>query len=161
MIVIVCGSREWFDETPVLAALENLHTRYPNDLTVVEGGARGADRIAGFWASLSRAQGVAWVRVPAEWDRHEMSWCVRYDCDGFGTCIAAGPRRNQLMLEYLTQARDTGQPTATLAFKDDMNPGLLRGGTEDMVRRSIEAGVETHTYDHTRGWQLHPAYAPG
>lgn len=116
LIVLVCGSRDWTDASyieGVLGFLEERHT-----LTVIEGGAVGADRTAGRWAAKARQRGVGWVRFPADWGQ-------------FGR--SAGPIRNQQMLDY--------GPHLVLAFKDGFDWGMRRGGTEDMVRRATAAGV--------------------
>lgn len=51
-VVIVCGARTWKDERMIRDRLHRVEqenaTRYANrQLVIVEGGARGADRIAG------------------------------------------------------------------------------------------------------------------
>jgi hypothetical protein len=60
-------------------------------LTIIEGGARGADKLARQWAE---DRGVPVATYPAEWDRHGVS---------------AGPIRNRQMLE-------DGKPDMVLAF---------------------------------------------
>lgn len=52
MRVIVTGSREWTDVELIGTALQECVTSLPSGgrLTVVHGGARGADRLAGEWA---------------------------------------------------------------------------------------------------------------
>lgn len=99
-------------------------------LTVVEGGARGADRCAGRWAAGVRSAGVGWVRVPADWERY-----------GRG----AGPVRNGQMLAYLLQARDLGHAVGVLAFHDDL---ARSRGTLDMVTRAERAGVPVKRVAH-------------
>ena len=79
---------------------------------VIHGAARGADALAGEWASF---HGIQTVTVPANWK---------------GDGLAAGPKRNQLMLDLL-------EPDQVVAF-----PGGV--GTADMVRRAEEAGVFVH-----------------
>jgi hypothetical protein len=78
---------------------------------VIAGGASGADTLAEEWA---KAQAIPCNVYHADWAKH-----VR----------AAGPMRNQQML-------DEGRPTLVVAF-----PGGR--GTADMVRRAREAGIET------------------
>lgn len=113
MRLLVCGSREWSDDKIldlVLAGFLSSH----ETLTIIEGGAAGADRAAGAWAErhggLSR---VDHVRFPADWKKYGKR---------------AGFIRNQLMI-------DEGHPGAALAFKDHLDWSLKHGGTEDMVRR--------------------------
>jgi YspA, cpYpsA-related SLOG family len=76
VIALFCGSREWSDRQSIRADLRSL----PQGSVVVEGGARGADRIA---RDEARSLGIHVATVPALWRR-------------FGR--SAGPRRNQAML---------------------------------------------------------------
>ena len=80
MIVLVCGGRDYGDITKLNQVLDALHIKTPITC-VVNGGARGADRYATWWAD---EKDIA-VRVyPADWDKY-----------GEG----AGPVRNQQMLD--------------------------------------------------------------
>ena len=63
MKVLICGGREFNDAVFIHAELDRLHAQYFFD-TVIEGDARGVDRIAGEWA---RARGVPLVQFPANW----------------------------------------------------------------------------------------------
>jgi hypothetical protein len=83
-------------------------------VTVIEGGARGADALAASWVRNPGWEGtVEHEQYPAEWSLHGK---------------AAGPIRNQEML-------DVGKPDVVYAF-----PGGR--GTADMVRRANKAGIE-------------------
>ena len=73
--VIVCGGRDFDDKDRVFHVLDRLHARHPR-LTIIEGGAAGADRLARWWA-ITRA--VDYLTVPADWKKHGR---------------AAGPKRN-------------------------------------------------------------------
>ena len=88
--VLVCGGRDFSDRQLAYRALDNLH-KAEGIGCVIEGHARGADRIAGYWA---RRKGIENRKFPADWDR-----------DG----KAAGPIRNQRML-------DEGKPDLVVAF---------------------------------------------
>lgn len=78
--VIVTGSREWADSEAVWDALYRARRESGIDL-LVHGGAKGADSIAGWWASWNEVQ----VQVyPADWERYGKS---------------AGMRRNMEMLK--------------------------------------------------------------
>ena len=112
-------------------ALEYLRTNRSEPLTIVEGGARGADRCAGRWAARMRTQGVGWVRVRAEWERYGKR---------------AGPIRNQAMLDYLLQGRAMGQTVGVLAFHDALGTSK---GTWDMVNRAQKAGVPVKHIAHS------------
>lgn len=102
--VLVTGDRNWTDWTVVWNALDLLA---PID-AVIEGGARGVDRIARRWGETRR------VRVetfPAFWNAYGR---------------AAGPLRNQQML-------DEGRPDTVLWVHDDLDRSK---GTRDMVGRA-------------------------
>jgi hypothetical protein len=90
MRVLVCGGRAFTDRTLLEATLDRLH--HARVFTVlIEGDARGADRMAGAWAE---AQGIALTVFKADWD--ELG-------------AKAGPIRNQQMLEE-------GTPDLVVAF---------------------------------------------
>jgi hypothetical protein len=90
MRVLVCGGRDFSDCGLVWNILDDLAKIEVVDC-VIEGDARGADRIAGAWAKRRRVD----LRLfPADW--------IKYG-------KAAGPIRNQKML-------DVGKPTLVIAF---------------------------------------------
>lgn len=116
MIVIVCGGREYGDAVSLNAALDALHSRKPIS-TLIEGGAKGADSLAGAWAS---SRGVYRVTVHANWEKH-----------GKG----AGPRRNSQMMTFGSYlACDAQCDLGVVAF-----PG--GSGTADMKRQAKAAGL--------------------
>src|SRR5262245_55548663 len=61
--VLVCGGREFNDAAFIHSELDRFHEQYGFE-TVIEGDARGVDRIAGEWA---RARGINLVKFPADW----------------------------------------------------------------------------------------------
>jgi len=92
---------------------------------VIEGEARGADRIA---AQEATAAGLTVLRFPAYWTTYGRS---------------AGPIRNQQML-------DEGQPEAGFAFYTDKSQSR---GARDMASRLFLAGRIVCEYDERlRGW---------
>lgn len=107
--VLVCGGRDFTDAALVERALGTLAKTTVIDC-IIEGNQRGADRIAGYWARRHR---IPDLKFNADWTKHGK---------------AAGPIRNQQML-------DKGRPDLVVAF-----PGGT--GTADMVRRARAAGVE-------------------
>lgn len=106
--VIVCGGRYYRDRDGVYTALGSLLAQLQAE-QVVQGGASGADEMAADWCEENS---FPCVTVPAKWDQYGK---------------AAGPLRNQLML-------DRYQPVAVIAF-----PGAA--GTADMIRKAERAGV--------------------
>lgn len=80
MRVLVYGGRDYVDEDGWLKRqLDQLHAEHGRNLIIIEGGARGADRAARFWA---RRAGIHSANVDALWEH-------------FGD--AAGPLRNTAM----------------------------------------------------------------
>jgi len=112
MRVLVCGDRNWTNRASIYSQLQLLRKLHVGPITVIEGGANGADTLA---------KSCAWQlqmdveEYPADWAR-------------FGK--SAGPKRNQLML-------DTGIHKV-LAFHPDLSKSK---GTKDMVNRAAQAGV--------------------
>jgi hypothetical protein len=104
MKVLVTGGREYSDSSCVYRYLTQL-----KPTAVIHGAATGADSLADAWA---KHYAVPVTRYPADWRTHGR---------------AAGPIRNQAML-------DCERPDAVLAF-----PGGK--GTADMVRRAERAGI--------------------
>lgn len=110
MKVLVCGGRDFSDWRTLQRVLSGLRDTRGIDL-VISGGASGADDLAVRWAHHERIPACIF---PANW---------RFEGR------AAGPRRNQRML-------DLGSPDFLVAF-----PGGR--GTQDMIDRAIASGVET------------------
>ena len=100
MRVLVCGSRTWTDVGLLESTLDNLNGSIlnyaePGIDEVIEGCARGADRLAETWATK---RGIPIRHTPAQWASRGR---------------AAGPERNQRMLEQhpdLVVAFDLGTP---------------------------------------------------
>lgn len=88
--VLVCGGRDFKDSAFLQRELDKLNKLHSFEV-LIEGDARGADRLAGEWA-VSR--GIENLKFPADWKKHGR---------------AAGPIRNQRMLEE-------GKPDLVVAF---------------------------------------------
>ena len=108
MRVLVCGGRKYNNEIRLYSVLGKMH-RERGIEAVINGAAPGADTLAVKWAI---ANGINTITYAAEWDKHGR---------------AAGPKRNQAMLEG-------EKPDSVVAF-----PGGR--GTADMVRRARAAGI--------------------
>jgi hypothetical protein len=95
--VVVTGSREWNDRGRIEQALERLVSKHGTDITLINGTARGADRLC---AAVAHEIGMHVVDMPADWDKY-----------GRG----AGFIRNAAMLDE--------QPDLVLAFWDGSSKG--------------------------------------
>jgi hypothetical protein len=121
--LLVCGSRTWTDATLLAEAVEQTVAEYGQGragVVLIEGNARGADRLAGV---LARARGWELEVYPADWQRHGR---------------AAGMRRNARMLRE-------GRPERVIACADDL---AASRGTADMVRRARGAGIPVLVVSH-------------
>ena len=115
--VLVCGGRDYDNRERLFGVLDKA-LRAANlagkTFVLVHGGARGADSLAGLWASM-RQDSVS-VRVyKADWDTHKK---------------AAGPIRNNLMLT-------SESPDIIIAFKGG-------NGTAHMMSIGRKAGVPVY-----------------
>lgn len=79
MIVLVCGGRDFIDQTLLSGFLDANASKIT---AIVHGNASGADRMAGDWAAV---RGLPEIRVPANWGFYKN---------------AAGPIRNGWMLTF-------------------------------------------------------------
>lgn len=105
MRVLVCGSRHFTDTELLYSTLDKFHKVRPIDV-IIEGDARGADRMAGFWAKKNK---IDLLIFPAQWDVHGK---------------AAGPIRNTQMLRE-------GKPDVVIAFLYQNSRG-----TANMIKQS-------------------------
>jgi len=87
--LLVCGGRDYSDRDALFSALDRVHDRVGVGC-VIHGVARGADSLAGEWAT---ARGIAQEPYPADWSQGRK----------------AGPIRNRRMLEE-------GKPDGVVAF---------------------------------------------
>lgn len=115
MKVLICGGREWKDKEAIRREVEKLHLD-END-TIIEGDARGADRLAG---DVAIELGIALEVYPANWNRYGRS---------------AGTLRNQQMLDQ--------NPDLVLAFHANIESSK---GTRDMVRRARKKGTAVEVF---------------
>ena len=90
MRLLVCGGRDFGDRQRAYRILDQLARMHQIDV-LIEGDARGADRIAGYWARVRKIDNL---KFRADWATHGK---------------AAGAIRNQRML-------DEGKPDMVLAF---------------------------------------------
>lgn len=88
--ILVCGGRDYTNRKKVFHVLDTVRNVF-GDILIIQGEARGADKLAKAWA-ISR--GVAHMDFPADWA---------------GLGFRAGIVRNQQML-------DEGKPDLVIAF---------------------------------------------
>lgn len=99
--VLVCGGRDFDDFEQLNTVLKGiLNDRWGEGLTIIHGGARGADRMAGSWAEY---HGLEVEVYPADWNRYGKS---------------AGYIRNAQMLEE-------GEPDLVVAFEGGRGTAMM------------------------------------
>lgn len=114
---LICGDRRWDDPTVIRALIRGIAEIYGADnVTIIQGAARGADHLAMLAAAHLGLSGEAY---PAKWDEHGKS---------------AGPIRNQQMLRE-------GKPNVVFAFHDNIAES---NGTKDMVARARRADIPVY-----------------
>lgn len=112
--VLVCGGRDFADAAAIDRALNGLAKSAVIDC-IIEGNARGADRLAGFWA---RKRGIPNLKFNADWIAHGK---------------AAGPIRNQRML-------DEGRPDLVIAFPGGRGTADMVRRAREAGVEVVEAG---------------------
>lgn len=137
MHVLATGPRDCRPSDVINAVVTHLQWVVGPHLVVIQGGASGADSHV---KEACAALGVACHTEPADWNGPcdiDGGWCRpghrRRRGNGSDYCPAAGPRRNQLML-------DVWQPELTIAILDRALSATR--GTKDMIERVDRAGCE-------------------
>ena len=80
--ILICGGRNYNDKEKFDAVMEMVRPWLAPLFCIIQGGARGADRLAMGWAFF---EGCPMIEMRANWDKYEKS---------------AGTVRNRWMLEY-------------------------------------------------------------
>lgn len=115
MRVLICGDRHWTDFVRLCEVMDSFAEQNPVDC-VIEGDAKGADRLGGVWAKMRT---ISVAVYPAEWELY-----------GRG----AGPIRNQQMLTE-------GRPDVVFAFHNDLSSSKW---TAHMIKIALKAGLSVH-----------------
>ncbi len=110
MRILVCGDRNFKD----ILRIKRFLSQYPPSTVVIEGEARGADKLA---RSAAGQLGLFVEQYPALWSQYGR---------------AAGPIRNQQMLKE-------GKPDLVVWFHDDIENSK---GTKNMIKIARKAGIE-------------------
>ena len=121
MKILVCGDRNWKNKELIKDELitasgighPGTPTPSPKDILVIEGDARGADKLAG---EVAKELGFRVAVFPAQWER-------------FGKM--AGPLRNIEMLDE--------KPDLVLAFHNDLSKSK---GTAHTVKNAQKRGIK-------------------
>lgn len=91
MKILVCGGRDYSDRTSFYYYMDDLLKLYGRPMTIIEGGARGVDYLAKWFAKV---EALEIETYSADWKKYGK---------------AAGPIRNKQML-------DEGKPDLVVAF---------------------------------------------
>lgn len=126
MKILITGSRDWTDRRRIIARLMEL----PDDTTIIEGGAIGADLVA---AHVARALNFHVITAKADWSKYGR---------------AAGPLRNRAMLDM--------KPDLVIAFCKNQSRGTMdcvkaaieRGIPVELVDVQDSRGVSARGRDH-------------
>lgn len=111
IIVLVCGDRNWTNREAIFRVLSLL----PPDTTILHGGCRGADNMAG---EIAIELGMKVEIFPADWDRYGP---------------AAGPIRNIQMLDK--------NPKLVIALHENLAKSK---GTAHTVREARKRNIKVH-----------------
>lgn len=125
MRVIVAGSRHWQDSRIIHVVLDGFGWYDGEPLTVLDGGAPGADHIARTWRADGQGA-VVHEHYDADWPPAGSPYWMQ---------VKAAHDRNQRMVD----ARPISD--VFLGFKDGFDWTLKKGGTEDVAKRAKAAGI--------------------
>lgn len=135
MRLLVFGSRTFDDNDAVYVALSGfaqlvMAKADADGLTIIEGGAPGADRLVAEWADSRGFPADLHERYPADWDRYRLS---------------AGPRRNAEMAK--------AKPDMAVGFVAgvDAKGRPTSRGSGDMWDRLQAAGIQTYLVLRRKG----------
>lgn len=115
MRVLVCGSRDFTNTGFVYETLDRLSKAWI-DPVIIEGDARGVDRIAGYWA---KKHGYTLLLYPADWSMGKR----------------AGPLRNKKMLEE-------GKPDLVIAFPGEKGTANMVKLAKEAGVEVLEISIE-------------------
>ena len=118
MRLLVCGDRNWNDYGLIKQHINQLL----NVEVIIEGDARGADKLAGEVATELK---IELLKIPAKWGLYKR---------------AAGPIRNIEML-------NSGKPDFVLAFHDDIEKSK---GTKHMISIALKASIPVYVITQSK-----------
>lgn len=117
--VLVSGKRDFTDYEKFKRVMDRALSHIEEDITIVEGGARGTDFLAKTYAT---EKGYSLKEFPADWDKYGK---------------AAGPMRNMEMVKFLEK-----MPHKEGIFFWDWKSR----GTMDCLRKAEKAGIICKVY---------------
>lgn len=112
--ILVCGSRDWTNKELIKEQLLKFIEK--RDVVIIEGGCKGADRLA---REVAIEMKIKYETYNADWNKYGK---------------AAGPIRNSLMLKQ-------GRPNIVIAFHNDIDNSK---GTLDMINKASNENIETY-----------------
>jgi len=118
MKILICGSRFYKNYIKIYYYIKSLQEKC-DDLIIIEGGARGADRLA---RNACITLGIEYKEYQANWDKYGK---------------AAGPIRNKKMLD------DNPDIDLVVSFHEDINSSK---GTKDMLNKARKKGIRVEKY---------------
>jgi hypothetical protein len=118
--VIIAGGRDFNDSELLTKACDSVFDEC-DFMEIVSGGARGADSLAEEYAKIS---GDKLTVIPADWEKYGR---------------AAGPIRNQEMLDYIKEKENP----MLIAFWDGKSTG-----TANMIKIAKDAGIKTRIFNY-------------
>lgn len=118
--ILITGAREYPDLELVKIQIWGEYD--PDEPTyLINGQARGVDKCA---AEYAIGAGISTIDMPAEWTKYGK---------------AAGPIRNQQMVDFARQKKESGNEVVCLAFP--LKPRNPHSGTWDCIDRIRRAGL--------------------
>jgi len=109
MKILICGSRNFSDTETIKKFIDSL----PDDSTIIEGEAKGADSLA---RNCATERGLIVEKYPADWKKYGKS---------------AGPIRNKQML-------DEGEPDYVVGYTTEIENSR---GTRNMLNQATERDI--------------------
>jgi hypothetical protein len=132
--ILCTGSREFTDAPRIYMALSAFAPA--RRMTVIHGGARGADSIVHDWCEIRTDRIDEEIHL-ADWNRECTEKCFHAprSKNGKRYCPVAGNLRNQEMV-------DSGADICLAFFMR----GAGNRGTDDCVRKAMRAGIKVETF---------------
>lgn len=130
LVILVTGHREWSKGAFLRSSLHGLVSTVKGGyftVLLVQGTARGADTMCKQWAIENGVEHKDFPVTDADWKRLGKQ---------------AGNLRNQAMVDFVSGV--IKDRVICVAFKNGLTPDLIRGGTEDCVKRALSAGFPVY-----------------